>query len=271
MKRFALTVNLPKEIAKTLFVKPFNPIVDPDTLWRTMRMGYGWEEGQTFALLRIRETSKWEYIGVPGTLTHGEIPSIPDIWRESLPEKSYYDKVILGRWLLIGEDLFVAFWPGVSRDLRITNQIIMQVALPQLMGELPRHERLWVSGIDGRIIQQPGQTSWYSAEEPKKRYTVGVRDYSYAELAQSLHALPKASPERQRIEDFIRSTDVPELQGLKARLSPKSKAQVPTSPKMFDLYRPENLESLGTQSRIDKYWDARTSSRRVRIALRLRV
>lgn len=271
--------KLPKSLVQALGIDDtYITNVDPDNIWRHEDELH---DSITFFLAKPKRGDWRAFTESSGTV-HTDIPqyrAIKGLSRFELP----YSQIFVGRTGRLGINTLVTFWDPrfTVNDLpKPEDQEILTTAIPILKakGIVSRRARLWVFGYEGDLIQAPPVVKrgprtkpepWHNPSQgAKPQYSIEGRQYSYMDIARALHTLPRESREFQSIASFLRSTEAPELAGLKSRLP---REQKPSSAyfKTFDLFRPENIESLGPQSRIDRYWDARVSSRALRLALRL--
>lgn len=263
---------LPESLRSFLEMRPGSKYVTPDDIfYRALHMP---DAVVTFILAKKRN-GVWELQYEHGTKTHNDLPDYKVFAEGQWGRYREYEKFFFGRLVRTEEGVLVAFWrkrAGSDYYYAPEDEDVVQEAVPALYrtGLVSRSEPIWVFGTTARLVYQssPEQTDpkWHdTTKADRPQYSIGGRQYSYIDLAQALHALPKASQEFQEIASFLRSTDAPELQGLKSRIPAKS-TPGPAKPVWYEIMKPENLESLGPQSRIDKYWDSRVGSRRYRIA-----
>lgn len=270
--RLYQAASLPKDWVDFLKVNPGDPRVDPDMIYDAVKRSRV-QSSSAFILAQTRDGA-WVVDKGIGLQLHGDLNLYWELRGNDI-EKTDYIKVFGGRTVTFGDTTVVGFWPSkffVRMQQYPGDSEILAQAIPALKtkGVISPRTNLWVFGFEGSLIQTPqGTPEAGRGETQKSQYQIGSRQYSYIDLARAFHTLPRGSAEFQAIAAFLRSSNAPELAGLKNRLPPE-KAQVSESPKWYEFYKPENLESLGSQSRINKYWDARVApSRRARISNKL--
>lgn len=264
--RFFRTASLDPELASLLWVDPQEPLIDPDTIWRAAKYNTGWDEATTFILIHLK-TGQWQVQKTFGTANHGNLSAYNEVFYDKDMSQTLFDKIIMGRLITYKDNVVVAFWKRDYLGGGVEDSELLSTAIPVLKqdGLIPPGYKLWVAGTQATLIAQPN-AGWSKPKTQVPRYTIEGRQYSYMDLASAAHSLPQGSSEYQAIAEFIANSNAPELKGLAHRFHRVKSPKPIRSPRMFEVMKPENLESLGSQSRIDRYWDAVTSSRRFRLA-----
>lgn len=257
---------MPDKLVALLGAKSDNLYVDPDTLYKSEYAGDG-VTGVTFVILVNHEGTR-EILSDSHITWHSDL--IESYGYSEFPEE--WDKAIFGRVIhFMGTPWGVmAFWG--SRDAfydsnphRTTNQDVLQIAIPSIRqfkgGPIvpPKVEKLWIFGVNGRILLAPDQKTPEKAQRyEEKKYQVGDHKLSLPDMAAALHVMIKSSPEYQQLVSFICTNEDPDIKFLRDRVQCKTlpKRRLP----LKDVVTRDFLQDM-PQSRVDEYWGVRQSRR----------
>lgn len=171
----------------------------------------------------------------------------------SVPQK-YIDFDLIGRFSL--DRKIVSFW---NKDAELYKKLLRPCCEKLLTDKhidqntkvsTPIHGTMPMSNVfsDDSAAHAPVDQM---VKQGSEKVDIGGRVYDKSDVYRALHVSPKMSPERQSIEDFLRTTDDPYFADAKARISNKTYVEKPW---------PKALKNAGLLKPGQKWWAPNSES-----------